>query len=442
MSEPANPIYIVVREPSLERPSRWMTFFRWLFLFPHFVWISVWGVAIVCVLPVLWVSGLIHGRNADWLQRFYGAFVRYYVQLYAYMSFAADAFPGFDGRPGYAVEVMIPPSAAQSRWSIVFRLFLALPPLLLASALIGGSISGGDFRSTSGGGSSSADLAVQGGSFGLLTLIAVFAWWACICTKRMPRGLRDLAVYALGYGAQAWGYFFLLTGRFPDATPALANPLPQPPHPVRAGLDDDLRRSRLTVLFRGLLFLPHLVWLVLWGLVVFLAVIVSWFATLFAGRSPAALHRFVAAYVRYAAHVTAFVTLVANPFPGFVGAVDSYPLTVTVDPRARQNRWKTGFRLILVIPAALLASALSGAATFAAVGGWCFALIMGRMPRGLRDLNAFSVRYGAQHWSYVLLLTDRYPYGGPTLETEEPRGPWLPPAPPEAGAWMAAPEAV
>jgi hypothetical protein len=41
--------------------------------------------------------------------------------------------------------------------------------------------------------------------------------------------------------------------------------------PVKLIVTDDLQRSRLTVFFRLLLALPHLVWLFLWGVVTFFA---------------------------------------------------------------------------------------------------------------------------------------------------------------------------
>ena len=46
-------------------------------------------------------------------------------------------------------------------------------------------------------------------------------------------------------------------------------------HPVRITIDDDLRRSRLTVFFRLLLVIPHVVWLYLWGFAVQVAVTLS-----------------------------------------------------------------------------------------------------------------------------------------------------------------------
>jgi hypothetical protein len=41
------------------------------------------------------------------------------------------------------------------------------------------------------------------------------------------------------------------------------------------------------------------------------------------------------------------------------------------------------------------------------------------MPEGLRNLGAFALRYTAQTWAYVALLTDSYPYASPRLERAE-----------------------
>ena len=49
------------------------------------------------------------------------------------------------------------------------------------------------------------------------------------------------------------------------------------------------------------------------------------------------LHRFLAAYVRYAAHLAAYLTLAADPYPGFTGRPGSYPIDVEI-ARARRRR--------------------------------------------------------------------------------------------------------
>jgi hypothetical protein len=178
-------------------------------------------------------------------------------------------------------------------------------------------------------------------------------------------------------------------------------------------IDDDLRRSRLTVFFRLLLAFPHLVWLTLWAVLAFLVAIANWLATLVRGQSPEALHRFLAAYVRYQTHVYAFISLVANPFPGFAGRAESYPAEVDIAPPRRQNRWTVAFRLPLALPAWLAAAAYGSLLWTVAFLAWFAALVTGRMPRSLRNAGAHALRYMSQVNGYTFLLTDTYPYTGP-----------------------------
>jgi hypothetical protein len=333
--------------------------------------------------------------------------------VHAYLFLAADPYPSFAGKPGYPIDVEIDPPEPQSRWKTAFRFFLALPAIILASALIG----------TPGGGGGSGSYEDQSGSdrtayaFSFVSAfltISVLAWFAALVRGRMPQGLRDLFAYGLRYGAQAWGYLFLLTDRYPDADPELPPAAePEIPRPVRLVVEDDLRRSRLTVFFRFLLFLPHLVWLILWSIAASLAAVVNWFATLALGRSPAALHRFLAAYVRYVIQVYAYLFLVANPFPGFVGAPSTYPVEARIDGPEPQARWKTTIRFILAIPAFIISGTLNGALFIVAFFGWFVALALGRMPHGYRNLGAWALRYTAETDAYFLLLTDVYPYSGP-----------------------------
>jgi Domain of unknown function (DUF4389) len=398
-----HPIRLVASD-DLER-LRITVFFRALLAIPHFIWLSLWSLLVLLVAIVNWLATLLLGRSPAPLHRFLSAYLKYVTQFYAYLHLAAERYPPFDGQDGYAVDLIIAPPARQWRWTVLLRGILLLPAALLVGALVG---------DPSGGAGSGASLFFTS-SFGLLAAAALLAWFAGIARAATPRGLRDAMLYGLSYGAQFWGYALLLTDRYPDSDPQALAGLPRRDDPIRLeiGASDELRRSRLTVFFRGLLSLPHLVWLQLWGVLAMLAAIVSWFATLVRGRSPERLHRFLAAYVRYGFHVYAFLYLVANPFPGFVGAAGSYPLEIVVRERAQQNRWKTGFRLILVLPALLLASAYGTIASLVGVLGWFSALARGRMPLGLRNAAALALRYQSQVLAYVLLLTDVYPYSGP-----------------------------
>ena len=121
----------------------------------------------------------------------------------------------------------------------------------------------------------------------MLGTIAILGWFSSLARGRMPQGMRDLAVYAIGYSAQVNGFLLLLTDRYPNSDPAIyesANVYRD--DPIRVPVDDDLRRSRLTVFFRLLLATPHFVWLLLWTVLAFFVWIANWFATLIGGRSP------------------------------------------------------------------------------------------------------------------------------------------------------------
>jgi hypothetical protein len=405
-----HPIRILVRD-DLQR-SRLTVFFRLLLAIPHLVWFVLWTIAAILATIANWFATLVRGRSPDALHRFLGAYMRYSTHVFAYLFLAANPYPPFHGAPGtYPIDLEIDPPAQQNRWKTGFRLLLALPAVLLAAALRGGG---------AGAGSGREDEGEQGfffSSTGVLLTVAFLGWFACLIRGAMPHGFRNLVAYGLRYSAQTYGYLALLTERYPDSDPLLpaeAGPAPAE-RPIRLTVDDDLRRSRLTVFFRLLLALPHLVWLVLWTIAAFFATIANWFATLVRGRPPDALHRFLSAYVRYEIHVLSFLLLVANPFPGFVGQAGTYPVDVQIDPPARQNRWITGFRLPLALPALLVANGLTILLVVAAFLGWFAALATGRMPEGLRNLGAYALRYSAESNSYLYVLTDRYPYSSPPV---------------------------
>jgi hypothetical protein len=186
-------------------------------------------------------------------------------------------------------------------------------------------------------------------------------------------------------------------------------------HPIGLVVDDDLRRTRLTVFFRPLLAIPQLIWLALWGIVTYLAVIVAWFAALFTGRVPQGLHGFIARYLRALTHVYGYVLLLADPWPPFSGAT-GYPIDLRVDEGEPQSRLTVFFRLLLAIPALLISSVFRTVNQLVAVLGWFYSLFTGHMHGGMRDMSAWMLRYELQTFGYVVLLTGRYPSlaGAPT----------------------------
>jgi len=416
--------------------SRVTVFFRFILVIPHLIWMLIWGIGIVVVLPVHWVIALVLGRSADWAHAFYTAYVRYVLHVYAYWYLATERYPGFVGDPGYVVDAEIPAPERQRRWTIALRLILAIPPFALSAALGNGFGWGG--RSAE-----NADTVASSFNLGLSFVIAVLAWFAALALARVPQGLRDAQVYCLGYATQVFGYFFLLTERYPTSDPNAVALSPMPDHPVRLTDGGERSRNRLLVLFRLPLAVPHFVWLVLWSIVAFVVAVAAWVVALVTGRVPDPLHRFLGAFIRYSAHVLSFVYVLGGPYPGFLGRAGSYPVDLEIDPPRPQPRLKTLFRIVLAVPAFLAGAGFSSVMLVAGIGAWWAGLVVGRIPEGLKGLLAWAIRYQAQVYGYFLLLTERYPYTGPDGRGRPEVS--APEAEPSAGAapqaWQQAPEA-
>jgi len=413
-----------------------LTLSRGLLAIPHLLLLFVWSVGAVLVAPINWFAVVFTGRTPEILHAFCAALVRYNVQVWAYVACLADEYPRFDGAAGhYPIEVEIDAPAPQRRWTAWLRLPLLLPPLVLSIAVVGPGA-----------------LVAIPAAFSVVGLVWLFsfvagaltvaAWVTAIFRPAPSRGVAELLTWALGYGAQVYGYAMLVTDRYPDAGLALEPPAGRASeHAIRATLDDDDgSRSRLVAFFRFQLVAPHTAWLFLWGVLLIPVSLVSWLILLFAGRPWRPLYRFAAAYVRYWSHVSAFASYATRPFPGFTGEVGRYPFELTTgEPRA-QHRAHTLFRLLLAIPAMVLWYLLANALTLVAFAAWVVGTIRGRTPSGIRDLAAYAVRYGAQLLAYLLLVTDRYPDSGSASASAPqppPEPPWAPPA-----DWTARPEGV
>jgi Domain of unknown function (DUF4389) len=407
------------------RRSRLTIFFRLLLAIPHLIWWWLWSIAAVVAAIVNWIATLVAGRSPDALHRFLSAYVRYSTHFFSYLTLAANPYPGFVGDRGYPVDVDVGEREPQRRWVTALRIFLLIPALLLATAFEGSGLPFWYREEEQG------SFAWSGGT--LLT-VAFLGWFACLVLGRMPNGFRDLQAYGLRFMAQLAAYGLVLTDRFPNVDPA-ETPASGPDHPVRLTVDDDLRRSRLTVFFRLFLALPHFVWLVLWSVVTFFVAFITWVAAVIIGRPPAPLHRFLSAFLRYSTHVTAYVALTANPFPGFTGRAGSYPVDPVLPPPEPQRRLVTFFRLFLWLPVLLVSGSLNALLFVGGFLGWFASLALGRMPRSLREAQAYALRYAAQSSAYILLITGRYPYSGPALGSPEPEPEAEPPTePPPAEA--------
>ncbi|MCC9308796.1 DUF4389 domain-containing protein [Kitasatospora sp. RB6PN24] len=181
------------------------------------------------------------------------------------------------------------------------------------------------------------------------------------------------------------------------------------------------RQRRLTVLFRWLILVPHFIVVWVLSIAAFFAVIVGWFAALLTARLPPAIARYLADFLGYDTRLMASQFLLIDRYPPFsLRQPPEYPVRIEVRP-GLLNRAAVFFRLILMIPAAIISGLLSAGWLVLAFFIWLWTLITARLPRPLFEAQAALVRYRMRFIAYSLMLTSAYPkrlFGDPP--TDEP----------------------
>lgn len=204
---------------------------------------------------------------------------------------------------------------------------------------------------------------------------------------------------------------------------------------VTLSLEGPQPQRRWTVALRIFLAIPHFLWFALVGFVAGIATFLAWFGALFIGRMPTRLGEFIERVIRYQARISAYMYLLTDVYPPFSLAADGYPVEVHVDQPDRLNRAAVVFRLILMIPAWIVSSLVSGGATVVLFVLWIITLVSGRMPDSAFEALAVTLRYQLRVYAYTWMLTSQYPGGllgdkeGSTATAAVDDADALPPAP-------------
>ena len=98
--------------------------------------------------------------------------------------------------------------------------------------------------------------------------------------------------------------------------------------PVLVAFGGPVPQSRVTVLFRLLLVIPHAIVLYALGIAAEVVAIIGWFAALFTGRLPAFAADYLTGYLRWQTRVHGYVTLLTDVFPPFTLEDADYPIRV------------------------------------------------------------------------------------------------------------------
>ncbi len=191
------------------------------------------------------------------------------------------------------------PDRPLDRLTSFFRIFVAIPILIVIGLLVGGASQGWEAPGWSAG-------YTAGGAVVLPTLLMI------LFRQKYPRWWFDWNVNLAKFGTRVEAYLLLLRDEYPstDEEQAVHLEIPYP------DAKQDLHRG--LPLVKWLLAVPHYIVLAFLCVAVVVCVIVAWFAILFTGRYPGGLFGFIVGVMRWGLRVCAYAfLLVTDRYPPF-----------------------------------------------------------------------------------------------------------------------------
>jgi len=205
----------------------------------------------------------------------------------------------------YPVSVAIEPRLAErNRLTAAFRLILAIPHLIVVGSVgLGLAVRSGRGDSTSLGG--------ETGLLGAVTwILAIVSWVTILIGGEHINAIRRFTRYYLRWRVRAIAYTMLLEDQSP--------PFGDAPYPAALSVADPAgERNRLTVAFRIILAIPHLIVLVFLMLAWWATAFVGWLLILIDGRYPQPLYTFGAGALQWLIRVEAYILLMTDEYPPF-----------------------------------------------------------------------------------------------------------------------------
>jgi hypothetical protein len=190
------------------------------------------------------------------------------------------------------------PARPLDRVATAFRIFAAIPILIVLGTLSGETLQSNSHTATY--------TIVSGG--GVLFVPTVLM---LLFRQKYPRWWFDWNLNILRFSNRVTAYLALLDDHYPstDEEQSVHLDFPYP---------DAQQLNRWLPLIKWLLAIPHYIVLFFLAIAALIAVIVAWFAILFTGTYPRNLFDFVVGVIRWGNRVTGYAfTLVTDQYPPF-----------------------------------------------------------------------------------------------------------------------------
>jgi Domain of unknown function (DUF4389) len=202
----------------------------------------------------------------------------------------------------YPVYVGVEPVYAnRNRLTTFFRLFLAIPHLILVGGAGFAFGSRTDNRSASG----------EGGLLGAVAaFMAIVSWFTLVLAGTHIAGIRQFTVFYLRWRVRAVSYLMLFEDPYP--------PFGDGPYPASLEiLEPTAPRDRLSIALRLIFVIPHAIVLLFVMIAWCLTTIAAWFVILFTGEYPKPLYDVGVGAMRWRLRVEAYMLLMIDDYPPF-----------------------------------------------------------------------------------------------------------------------------
>ncbi|MRR09887.1 DUF4389 domain-containing protein [bacterium] len=199
----------------------------------------------------------------------------------------------------YPATLTVDYAPVRDRWTVFFRIFYAVPIIIIWALLFANGSGSSDDGSGSG--------AAWGAGVVFLPVLLMIVF-----RRKYPKWWYDWNLALTKFGTRVAAYVLLLRDEYPSTDEEQAARADFPYPDARAGLD------RWLPLVKWLLAFPHYVCLCALGVAVAVFTVVSWFAILFTGSYPRPMFDLVAGTMRWGLRVGAYAfLLVTDEYPPF-----------------------------------------------------------------------------------------------------------------------------
>ena len=161
-------------------------------------------------------------------------------------------------------------------------------------------------------------------------------------------------------------------------------------------------------LLRYIVAIPHYIWLGLFRLFLLISLPFNWIFTVVKGRQPMLFYEFTSGYIRYRSDFVSYLTVMADPYPGFA-AVRSYPVETWVPSHQEASRVSLALRPLLVIPALIVVHLAEWLLVGVAIVNFVVGLVLGRVPYATQRLGLWALRLMGETSGYGYLIQAKYP---------------------------------